>query len=135
MFDALRGDVSGMKAIIRAYRGWSHRHSISESERVRVFSEHWLSARFSAPVGSAESRDLMHAIALIVFPGFCEELDHDGTPSLLALLGAVCEAERVVIDPGIVARGCKKHFGDEISGKILGGVGVADIDQAFRNGT
>ncbi len=135
MFDAFRGDVSGMKTVIRAYLAWPFRHSFSENERVGVFAEQFLATRFSVPVGSAESRQTMHAIALIAFPEFCEELNHDGTPSLLALLGAVCEAERIVIDPGIVARGCRKYFTDEISGKILGGMGVADIDQAFRNGT
>lgn len=132
---SLRGDVGAMKAIIKAYERWQPLNShLPESEAVALFASEWLTHRFSVPIGPAEKREAMHAIAQIAFPEFCEELNSDGTPSLLALLGAVCEAERIIVDPTIVARKCQKLYRGKISGKTLGGVGIPDVTTAFSNG-
>lgn len=134
MFGFLRGDVSGMKTIIKAYLGMPNRWMVDESERVSEFAEGWFAARYSVPMGSVESRQAMQAIATIAFPGYCKALNFDGSPSLFAVLGALSEAERIIVDPGIVARRCQSYFTGEISGKILGGVGIADIPGAFQEG-
>lgn len=132
---SLRGDVGGMKAIIKAYNRWIPYNShIPESEAVGMFANQWLDARYSAPIGPQEKREIMRLLADIAFPEYCAEINSDGTPSLLALLGAVSEAERVIVDPTIVARKCQKLFQGNISGKTLGGVGIADISIAFSNG-
>jgi hypothetical protein len=67
--------------------------------------------------------------------GYYSVLNADGSPSLLALLGAIGTAERFIVDPRIVARKCqKKLISNNILGRTFGGVGIVDVVQAFENG-
>lgn len=131
----IRGDVHGMKAIIRDYLSWTPRSAFLDEAKVAIFAHYWFEKRYSIPIGSQEHREILHQICQVAFPIFSEELNYDGTPSLFAILGSICEAERVQIDIQVVAKKCRKLFGGEIAGKVLGGIGIADIPQAFRNGT
>ena len=71
---------------------------------------------------------------MVALDEYVEEVNFDGSPSLLALLGAIGTAERFVVDPQIVARKCQGLFTGDIHGRTLGGVGIVDIAQAFANG-
>lgn len=135
MLTFLRADVSTMKFIIKAFNAWQPPNSrLSKSDQLEAFCEAYINHRFSLPVQSEEKRAALRVIALMALEEFYEEVNFDGSPSLLALLGAISTAERFEVDPTLVARKCSGLFVGEISGRTLGGVGIENISEAFANG-
>jgi hypothetical protein len=138
MFDIFRTDVSTMNNIINFYsKAKLPRNAFGEAdpEELSSFCWNFLIFRFSLPIGSAEERNSRLLIAQMALDGYYSVLNADGSPSLLALLGAIGTAERFIVDPRIVARKCqKKLISNNILGRTFGGVGIVDVVQAFENG-
>ena len=138
MFEMFRTDVSTMNNIINAYTKANLKTNAlgeAEPEGLSDFCRNFLNFRFSMPIGSLEDRQARLCIAQIALEGYYQVLNADGSPSLLALLGAIGTAERFIVDPRIVARKCyKKLLSKNISGRTYGGVGIIDIVQAFEDG-
>lgn len=98
-----------------------------------IFCKEFIRNHFSAPVESEEKREIMRTIALIALPEYSAEMNHDGSPSILALLGALSEAERFSVDLGKVMKKCFPLCLPDITGRTLGGVGIVNAQQAFAN--
>jgi len=134
MFDSFRTDVSAMKNIIRQFKAWSpYLNPLQKEEQVGIFCREFIDHHFSLPVQSEEQRRMMRAVAMLALTEYSAEMNHDGSPSILALLGALSEAERFSVDLGIVMKNCFKLCLPDITGRTLGGVGIVNAPQAFAN--
>lgn len=134
MFGFLRTDVSAMKNIIQQYRAWSpHLNSFEKEQKLDIFCIEFIDRHFALPVESEQKRQIMTMIAKLALPEYSAEMNHDGSCSILALLGAISEAERFTVDLGIVMNKCFKLCLPDITGKTLGGVGIVNAQEAFAN--
>ena len=124
---ALRADVSTMKNIIRFFR----RFQKTGGTDLPAFAEQFLRQRYTQPGFERERSELMYSISLMALPFYAEELNADHSTSLLAILGALSEAERFVIDPGIVMRKAAGWKNRDLWGQIVGGAGIADLRAAL----
>ena len=99
---------------------------------MEVFAEAFLEHRYSLPGFNREQSMSQLAAARFALPFFAEEINSDGSVSLLAILGAVAEAERFAVDPALVLRkavGLRKSL--SLDSRTVGGAGVADLQTAF----
>lgn len=124
----LRADVGTMKNIVRFFR----RYQKNGGDDLAEFAEQYLQQRYSMPGFDRERSELMHQVAVVALRFYCEELNADGSVSLLAILGAVSEAERFVIDPGIVMRKAAGWKNRDLWGTTIGAAGIADVPAALQ---
>lgn len=126
----IRSDVSTLKNIVKSFELW-HRQAPDGS--MGAFATAFLDHRYSLPGFNRELSQAQLAAAQFALPFFAREINADSSISLLAVLGAVAEAERFVVDPGLAIR---KAIGWRMSpyldSRTVGGAGVADLNAAFK---
>ena len=125
----LRSDVSTMKQIVERYRLWRPRNPETE---LKAFSEEFIRKRYGTSIGSTRQDRLQAAFARRALDFYVHRLDPDGDHSLLAVLGALSEAEGFSVRPIIVMRRVYHCRNDDIPTYIFGGYGIENLDQAFR---
>lgn len=92
----LRSDVSTMKNILKLFTRWSREQN---SEDIAEFADWFFGFRFGLPGFDPEQSQVREQIARLALPFYSARTNVDGRPSLLAVLGAISEAERFVVDP------------------------------------
>lgn len=123
-----RSDVSTIKNIIFNYRRW--RKTVGPDPSLDAFADWFLEMRYNLPGFDREQSAVQLLIARFALPFYRDELNADHSVSLLAILGAVSEAERFQIDPDLVMRkvGWRNH---DLFGRELGGAGIAFLQEAL----
>lgn len=121
-------DVSTMNLIVREYRLWRDQNPNKE---LRIFIAGFILKRYETTVRSSEILGLQKRTATRALAPYIRMLNHDGDVSLLALLGAISEAERFTVKPGRIMRRVYRKNQD-IPSYIFGGFGVPDLEESFQ---
>lgn len=124
-----RSDVSTMKNIIKLFREWQRHYP---HHTVADYAACFLDQRYNLPGFDREQSLLQRQVAFLALPFYSQELNADQSPSLLAILGAVSEAERFLVDPGLVFRKALGWRHRDLYGPLLGGAGIADLSEALQ---
>jgi hypothetical protein len=123
----LRTDVMTMNLIVSKYRLWHHRHPGAE---LNAFFADFIDKRYGSSIGCTRVDRFQASTARRALAAYGPRLNHDGDPSLLALLGALAEAEGFGVRPAVVVKRVYSRNQD-IPSYILGGFGIDNLGQAF----
>ncbi len=123
----LRTDVMTMNLIVSKYRLWLNRHPSAE---LNAFIADFIEKRYGNSIGSTRVHRFQASTARRAVGAYRPRLNHDGDPSLLALLGALSEAEGFGVRPAAVIRRVY-YKNQDIPSYIFGGFGIDNLDEAF----
>ena len=121
-------DVSTMNLIVREYRLW---RAQNPNRGLRAFIVGFILKRYETTARSSETQRLQKRTATRALVPYIRKLNHDGDFSLLALLGAISEAESFAVRPGRVMRKVYRKNQD-IPSYVFGGYGISDLEESFR---
>ena len=121
-------DVSTMNLIVERYRHW---RDLNPEGELKTFVVGFIKSRYESSGESSDARWSRKKKANRALEPYIRQLNHDGDTSLLALLGAISEAERFPVKPGRVMRKVYRKNQD-IPSYIFGGYGISDLDECFR---
>lgn len=124
-----RGDVSTMVHIRRSFRRW---RNLNATGTIEEFASWLIGFRYSLPGYDPLQSEIQRQIALLALPIYARHLNADGSVSFMAILGALSEAERFTVEPGVVMRKAVGWKNRDLFGVVVGGAGVPDLARAFR---
>lgn len=127
MLLALRADVSTMRAIVKQHRLWVQGHP---NGSIDEFANDFLAIRYGLPGFHKADSEVMLRVARLALPFYSRTVNADGSVSYLALLGAVAEAERFLVDPEVVLRKTERLCRG-LPNRMVGSAGVPYPRGAF----
>jgi len=121
-------DVATMNLIVEKYRHW---RDLNPDGEVKTFVIGFIKSRYESSGESSDARWSRKKKATQALDPYIRKLNHDGDTSLLALLGAISEAEGFIVKPGRIMRNVYRKNQD-IPSYVFGGYGISDLDECFR---
>lgn len=121
-------DVATMTLIVERYRQW---RDLNPDGDLNSFVVTFIKSRYESSGDACDARWSKKKKATRALDPYIRKLNHDGDTSLLALLGAISEAESFTVKPGRVMRKVYSKNQD-IPSYIFGGFGISDLDECFR---
>lgn len=127
MIFGLRTDVLTMNLIVSQYRRWQKQRPEDE---LSLFIAEFIEERYDVSNDDGGRSRTRASRANRALEFYVQRLNHDQDFSLLALLGALSEAEGFAVRPGaVVKRVYSKN--QDIPSYIFGGFGIDDLEKSF----